>query len=209
MFRGWRNLFRNNRVNADYTTKVVAKDLRRFNTEVIKQFLLTLVQNPEFVEIKGDTWLWKGPVNANGYPRIRTNMLPGIAAEDRGKYAALHRLMYEVFVKHAPVNACICHRSNVPNDINPDNLYEGTYANNSSQVIIDKRRVYPKGEDHHRAKVTSADIKNIVNEYYANAKPVYQIAEEFGLSVGHTSKLIHGHVRSEETRIAREEQLNS
>ena len=200
------DVFSNNLVPIDYQTRIVARNLSPYNTPANKRILLGIFEDFNLVEIVNGLMLWLGSKTAKGYPRINSKRFPDRPVDDDGKQLPLHRLVYELIKKHAPVNACICRKSNIRHCISPSDLFEGTYSNNSIHVIMSNRRKYPKGEKHWNAKVYSTDISDIVHLYYANAMPVYKIAERFGLIVGHTSKDIHGHERTEESRIAREEE---
>lgn len=200
--------FRNNIVSENYETKKQAKDLRIYNKPKNKKFLKDLMNDPARVRTEGEMKIWLG-TTVGGYPQISSKELPVRPKKEKAKRLQLHRLVYECFKKHAPVNACICHKSNNKRNINPEDLFEGTYSDNSLHAIITENRTYPRGEQHWSAKVTSNNITEILNNYYARVQPIYKIAEKFGLSRGYTSRLIHGHSRYGEVRIAREEVLSN
>jgi HNH endonuclease len=66
------------------------------------------------VRIVNDCWQWTGPVNDEGYARIR---VPGHIAK-----WAIHRASYEVFVGPIPDGLTIDHLCRNPSCINPQHL---------------------------------------------------------------------------------------
>lgn len=95
-------------------------------------------------------WVWLGSKNSDGYGQFRYG----------GKMRAAHRVALEIalgspipfglFVLHGCDNRACC---------NPGHLRIGTPADNVADRVARKRTV--RGERHHFAKVTSADVAYI------------------------------------------------
>lgn len=203
------DIYNDNQVDDGYVINQRARDLGRYNDPegLNVKWARSILQNPIAVAIVNGLHLWKGS-KCNGYAVINSKKLPYRPEDDDGVQIRVHRLMYELLVRHVSVYASVCHRSRIKHCISPHDLFEGTHAENSNHEII-MGRTYPKGEDHWASRVSTNDIKRMVHMYYSNALPVYKIAERFNITPQWTSRLVHGHVRQEETHIAREEALSN
>lgn len=119
--------------------------------------------------------LWSGAADRGiGYGRIGID----------GKLCLVHRVVYETFVGPIPAGMVVMHRCDQPLCGNPDHLMLGTYADNSGDAKRKGR--LPHGEDHKRAKLSTADIRRIrqSNSSYA------VLAEQFGVSKSNIGSII-------------------
>jgi hypothetical protein len=141
-----------------------------------------------------ECWLWKAALFGNGYGAFRLG--------DRQVRA--HRFGYEVFVGPIPDGLIVCHRCDVPACQNPAHWFLGTNRDNA----IDRERkgrgryrhigpLPPKprvgrrrGEQHHKAKLTEADVRAI-RAACGEGQSQDAVAVRFGVS----QRLVSGIVR--------------
>lgn len=134
-------------------------------------------------------WLWIGTL-VDGYGQFRA----------AGRSELAHR--YSLAVKLGrPLasGALACHHCDTPSCVNPDHLYEGDVQSNSDDKIARGRQargadfVPPerryKGERHHSAKLTEADVATIraaIGESYTS------LSKRFGISKTAVARIIKG-----------------
>jgi hypothetical protein len=123
---------------------------------------------------------WTGTRN-RGYGYIRRD----------GKTIRAHRLAYEL--KHGPIpkGLYVCHRCDNRSCCNTDHHFLGTNADNMADMVSKGRSNKLKGEEHGRAKLTEADVAEILRRLAAGE---FQrvIAAAFGISRAAISKIKAG-----------------
>ena len=93
--------------------------------------------------------LWQGRKNRDGYGRTRF----------LGVEWLMHRLSYFTYVGDIPEGLSVLHRCDTPACIAPEHLFVGTRADNVADACAKGRT--PKGEGHHSAILTAANIPAI------------------------------------------------
>jgi len=186
-------IYNNSKVPREYRHRVRIRNLEMFIDRGNINFWADLINNPEYVDIRPDgKKLWKGKLNNDGYSLVNTKILPfRPPGFEKGITVLGHRLSYTFLIENAPTNACVCHRSNVRNNLEPSDLYLGTFAQNSGQIRMQERRIYPKGEDHWSSKLTGDKVVAMVHLYFSNAVTIGEIARRFGVSRGTTSAVVN------------------
>jgi len=188
-------IYNNSKVPREYRHGVKIRNLGMFIDSDSKNasFWSALINNPEYVDICPDgKRLWKGRLNKDGYAVVNTKILPFVPPGfEKGIDVPGHRLSYSLLIENAPTNACVCHRSNVRNNLDPNDLFLGTFAQNSAQIKMQGRRIYPRGQDHWSAKLNEDKVVAIVHLYFSNVVTIGEIAEEFGVSRGTTSAVVN------------------
>lgn len=119
-------------------------------------------------DTNGGCWLWSGHT-INGYGSIAVN----------GVQMGAHRMAWELLRGPIQDGLCALHKCDVRACVNPDHLFLGTKGENNSDRSAKGRNADKRGERHHRAKLTVADVEKI-RELAANT-PHQKLAEAFGV----------------------------
>lgn len=130
---------------------------------------------------------WDGGLFAGGYGQFRYG--------DRKVKA--HRMAYAMFVGPIPDGMCVCHKNDDPACVDPSQLFLGTKADNNHDR--DGKGHTCCGEDHYRAKLTVAQVRDIRRRYApgpGNHPNQTELAREYGVS----DVLVSGIVRGETWR---------
>lgn len=112
-------------------------------------------------------WLWIGATSKRGY---------GHVSQGRGNpVKRAHRVSWEQHRGDIPKGMLVCHKCDVGICINPDHLFLGTSADNTSDMIAKGRnrvgdrhpnRMYPerlpRGSKHRSAKLSEEDVREIL-----------------------------------------------
>lgn len=123
----------------------------------------------------------KPRLNGNGYYRIGLYK-DGIKYERR-----LNRLVAMVYIPNPDNLPCVCHKDNNPLNNNVDNLYWGTYKENTQQCIQDGR-FKPGGRD----ILDEFSINCLLYEYNLG-KPRSILKKKFGVSDSSITRIINTH----------------
>ena len=68
------------------------------------------------------------------------------------KSKRVNRIVAETFIKNPENKPLVCHRNNIKTDNRKDNLYWGTYSENTKQAFDDKLIINSKGYDDSQSK---------------------------------------------------------
>lgn len=133
--------------------------------------------------------IWMGHSDADGY---------GIACmkkSDGKKNRRVHRLVYEQL--HGPITSglVICHRCDVPSCVNPDHLFAGTRADNTSDMWA-KKRWKPGAQDNNgernpNSKLSSLDVAQIIQMRASGIKTKH-LSELFGVNRSQIQRICAG-----------------
>ena len=112
-------------------------------------------------------WVWAGYKDDKGYGRLTLN-------DD--VYLA-HRVSY--FLKTGHADKLILHDCNNSSCVNPSHLYEGTYQNNSDDILRAGNRQF--GSDHHQSTLTDQDVLRI-RYRLSRGDTCVSLASEYGVT---------------------------
>ncbi len=133
-----------------------------------------------FVDKTGDCWAWTGCHDNNGYGQVKT---------DEGLLRT-HVLAWRLTHGDIPEGIEVCHNcpgGDNPGCCNPAHLFLGTHAQNI-QDAVDKER-YPKGSEHHAAKLTETDVL-LIRELAHDGMTYKAIAGRFHLDPSAVSLIV-------------------
>ncbi len=153
-------------------------------TDVLQRLAQRVVPEPN-----SGCWLWDGLTTHNGYGRIGVN----------GRDQRAHRVSYELHCGPIPEGAVGCHRCDIPACVNPAHLFLGTVKDNVFDRSQKGRGKF--GEQHGRAKLDDAQVRDIWRLLTAGRVLHAEIARRYGVSRGRISDIAAGktwkHVRRE------------
>ncbi len=118
-------------------------------------------------------WPWRGSISHNGY---------GCGARLFDRYWRAHRLVYFLKTEEQPEQ--VCHRCDNPICCNPAHLFGGTQLENNRDAFAKGRKVNPKGEKHHYAKLTDDQARAIRYADVRWPEEIDYLASAFGLTGG-------------------------
>jgi len=121
-----------------------------------------------------DCILWPYAHNEKGYGQLEVN---GILRKAHVVAWSIHnRKPIPRYKKQTKRTPRVLHRCDVRNCINPRHLFRGTQKKNLEDMVQKGRN--PRGETHHLARLSSAQIKEIRS---IEGKSCSQIAEMYGI----------------------------
>ena len=134
------------------------------------------------VDKSGDCWLWTSIKNKAGYGVLCT----------KNKHILAHRYSYELANGPIPEGMLICHHCDTPACVRDSHLFCGTDADNVADKVA-KGRI-PKGENHHNAKLTDDDVRQLRIDY-ANGVSTTTLSKKHGIHERTARKLAKGQRR--------------
>lgn len=118
-------------------------------------------------------WLWEEGLNPGGYGWCMCYDSPRLA----------HRLAYVIHKGGIPDDEngeplCVLHRCDTPSCVNPDHLFLGSYQDNADDRGRKGRTRTGRGERHHKAVLTEAQVRAI----YSDPRSSVKLALIFGVT---------------------------
>src|SRR4030095_5152697 len=99
-----------------------------------------------------------------------------------------HRVAWQLYRGEIPIGLLVLHRCDTPLCVNPDHLFLGTTRDNALDCVAKGRwgkRNFPRGENHHNAKITEATVREIRQ----SIDTLVVCAERYGLHFGTVSDI--------------------
>ena len=130
----------------------------------MERFLAKVARDPST-----GCWMWKGYVRPGSYALIAIGK----------KRVFAHRIAWRLFRGEIPEGMRVCHQCDVYGCVNPDHLFLGTPAENSSDMKRKGRSC--QGEKHFNAKLNDEKVRAI-RALLARGERIRVIAASFGVS---------------------------
>ena len=126
--------------------------------------------------------MWKGAMNATGYPIIWHDGKARMAL--RVKWEQDHGVPI-------PKGRCICHKCDNPSCINPKHLFLGSYADNLRDMRLKGRERHAVGVDHGLSIFVPDEVRDIRRKYSQGAR-IRDLHKEYKCSRTAIHKIVHG-----------------
>ena len=138
----------------------------------------------EKTDKSGVCWIWTACRNRAGYGRIGVHRRSELA----------HRVAYELSKGPIQNGLIVRHKCDNPPCVNPEHLIVGTHADNVRDMDERGRRVSApvRGEEHHKAKLTESDVREIFRMRAETKATQQAIADTFGVSQFMISSILRG-----------------
>lgn len=135
-----------------------------------------------YVQVGGpnECWLWTGATRRRGY---------GVFSVECRDYVA-HRLVFQVATGTDPGDNYVCHKCDNPRCCNPAHLFLGTPTDNVRDMLAKGRARPPRGEQHHSAKLTIEQVRDIRRRRAAGEKLI-DLSREFGVGDARLSVIVN------------------
>ena len=146
------------------------------------------------VHKSADCWLWTGSKRHKGYGAFVWSE-NGEVVQGRA-----HRYSWIIHQGKIPEGICVLHKCDTPPCVNPDHLFLGTKADNNRDMRLKGRKVsggtygpgkYPKGEQHHAAKLTEKIVVEIRRKR-AEGLSYSALARAFKISLSNAYRVATG-----------------
>jgi hypothetical protein len=125
----------------------------------------------EKVSVGEGCWKWTAATNRDGYGMI------GVGRKGERS----HRVSFRLFNGDIPAGLSVLHTCDNTGCVNPEHLYVGTQAQNVRDRVVRGRSRHPFGQDHGRAKLSSADVTEIRSQLAAGCVQ-RRLAERYGVT---------------------------
>ena len=136
-------------------------------------------------------WIWTAHCNAKGYGQF------GKGKKVDGLILA-HRASWLIHKGKLSADKLICHTCDTPACVNPAHLFEGTHADNASDMVNKGRQSKGKqrngvrrGEDNNKSKLTS-ELVQYARAEVANGRSRRSVARELGVYHSTIIRLVKG-----------------
>jgi hypothetical protein len=147
------------------------------------------------VDRRGDNecWPWLASARNKGYGAFAYTF-NGTSVNDRA-----NRFSYQLHYGSIPDDILVCHTCDYPPCCNPTHLFQGTNQDNVDDMMQKGRRVkggtyqrdgYERGEQHHAAKLTEADVRTMRQDH-ANGLSYSLLAIKYGVPIGHAWRIVN------------------
>jgi HNH endonuclease len=132
---------------------------------------------------KGDgtgCWLWTGCVDDCGYGVL------WVRREGKDRNEKAHRYSWELANGPIPAGKWVLHSCDNPPCVRPDHLYLGDHQRNMDDMYARGRGRKAVGEQHHGAKLTEADVREIRRLYVPRSfvNGTSALARRYGVAQG-------------------------
>jgi hypothetical protein len=142
------------------------------------------------VDTSGECWFWRGGVGKKGYGNFSVD----------GKTVSAHRAAYVIQHGKEPEND-VCHTCDNPLCMRGAHLFDGTKKDNNDDKMRKGRHKHGPGpvglygEDNPRSRFDNQTVE-MIKQLLASGQSQQKVAEVFGTSQSHVSRIKRGEVWS-------------
>ncbi len=109
------------------------------------------------------------------------------------KFVSAHRLSWELHHERSvPRGQCVLHRCDNPACVNPAHLFLGTQLDNARDREAKGRRRAPKGALNGRAKLTEADVRDLLRRHVPGVTQTWEHMARYGVSKTVVNGILRG-----------------
>lgn len=126
-------------------------------------------------------WLWMGSPDKFGYGKLVVR---------KGIEKGAHRISWELAHGPIPDGLLVLHKCDVPNCVNPDHLFLGTYKDNKADCISKGRHSH--GSNHWKTHLKEDDIRLIRRLYREGIALQQELANRFRVPQTQISRIVRG-----------------
>lgn len=128
-------------------------------------------------------WLWSGGRFGERYGAFYFG----------GRTIGAHVYSYLRHKGPVPKGWFVCHSCDNPSCVNPGHLFAAPPKGNTDDMMSKGRGRWPRGDGHHLAKLSDAQVAEI--RRLSGAMTQAEIAKAFGVTQSHVSRIVSGHKR--------------
>lgn len=132
-------------------------------------------------------WLWVGG-SAHPYGLIATERIRA----GRWRTELVNRVSWKIAYGAIPDGAEVCHRCDNTRCVRPSHLFLGTHAQNMSDMRRKGRAVALRGAAHANAKLSDAQVVEIVQQHRSRSMKIKQMCLLYNVSVGTVVSIVSG-----------------
>lgn len=132
-------------------------------------------------------WLWTAPVTGEGYGRIWS----GSGKIHFLAHVGSWMLHFGPVPPYRPCGIHVLHKCDVRHCVNPVHLWLGTDMDNCRDRDTKGRGVWHKGESSHSAKLTEAEVLEIIR-LHAQGRTQVELGPIFGVTKHAIWRIVHG-----------------
>lgn len=127
-------------------------------------------------------WLWTGYRNSKGYGQFTWRTM--------GRQHLAHRFVLMMDGIAIPDGMLVLHKCDNPGCVNPDHLFVGTAADNSSDMVFKLRS--SRGEVHCHAKLRAEQVIDIRRTYEGGGHSQQSLADIYGVKRTTIQSIVNG-----------------
>lgn len=125
-------------------------------------------------------WEYQGATTKDGYGFFSL----------KHKMFLAHRISYLLFVGIIPNNLFVCHTCDNRRCINPEHLWLGTQSENINDMLSKGRKIFKKGSEVWKAKLTESKVKEIRDLYKSGNYTYKQLSFIYCVTKEHIGAII-------------------
>jgi hypothetical protein len=136
------------------------------------------------VDRSGDCWEWTACKRPNGYGNVMQRQ------NKKSVALAAHRVAWQLTHGEMPV-LCVLHRCDNRACVNPDHLFLGTKADNTTDMIAKGRKAIQYGEDASNSRLTEHGVR-LIRQMCKAGISQNEVGRRLGFWGSHINSILHG-----------------